>query len=45
MEKVLEEISFNAPDMTEKSWPIDATYVREKLIGIVQNQDLSRYIL
>jgi len=45
MEKVLEDISFEAPDLKEKHQRIDAEYVRRKLMGIVQNQDLSRYIL
>ncbi|MCS6815859.1 MAG: ATP-dependent protease ATPase subunit HslU [Blastocatellia bacterium] len=45
MEKVLEDISFEAPDLKEKHQRIDAEYVRRKLTGIVQNQDLSRYIL
>jgi ATP-dependent HslUV protease ATP-binding subunit HslU len=45
MEKVLEDISFEAPDLKEKHQRIDAEYVRRKLVGIVQNQDLSRYIL
>ncbi len=45
MEKVLEDISFEAPDLKEKHQRIDAEYVRRKLVSIVQNQDLSRYIL
>ncbi len=45
MEKLLDEISFDAPDMREKSVKIDATYVREQLSSIVKDQDLSRYIL
>ncbi len=45
MEKVLEDISFEAPDLREKHQRIDAEYVRRKLVDIVQNQDLSRYIL
>ncbi len=45
MEKVLEDISFEAPDLKEKHQRIDAEYVRRRLAGIVQNQDLSRYIL
>lgn len=45
MEKLLEDISFEAPDLKEKHHYIDAEYVRAKLAGIVQNQDLSRYIL
>lgn len=45
LEKVLEEISFEAPDLREKLQLIDAPYVRGKLTDIVRNQDLSRYIL
>ena len=45
MERVLDDISFNAPDMTEKNVKIDAEYVRKMLADIVKDQDLSRYIL
>jgi ATP-dependent HslUV protease ATP-binding subunit HslU len=45
METLLEEISFDAPEMTEKKALIDAAYVREKLEDIVEDEDLSRYIL
>ncbi len=45
MEKLLDEISFDAPEMSGKSLVIDANYVREKLKGFVENEDLSRYIL
>ena len=45
MERVLDEISFDAPQMTEKSVTIDADYVRKMLSDIVKDQDLSRYIL
>ena len=45
MERVLDEISFNAPDMKEKSVNIDAAYVKKMLADIVKDQDLSRYIL
>ena len=45
MEKVLDKISFEAPDMNEKNVTIDAAYVREQLSSIVKDQDLSRYIL
>ncbi|MBI3951132.1 MAG: ATP-dependent protease ATPase subunit HslU [Acidobacteria bacterium] len=45
MEKVLEDIAFEAPDLKEKMQTIDAVYVRQKLSEIVKNQDLSRYIL
>jgi ATP-dependent HslUV protease ATP-binding subunit HslU len=45
MEKFLEEISFDAPDLEDKSITIDANYIREKLKDIIQDEDLSRYIL
>lgn len=45
MELLLEEISFDAPDLSEKKKAITADYVRERLSSIVEDQDLSRYIL
>ncbi len=45
MERVLDEISFNAPDMDDKSVNVDADYVKKMLADIVKDQDLSRYIL
>lgn len=45
MERVVEDISFQAPNLPEKRVVIDALYVRERLADIVQNEDLSRYIL
>ena len=45
MEKLLDEISFDAPGLTGKTVTIDALYVREKLSAIVKDEDLSRYIL
>jgi ATP-dependent HslUV protease ATP-binding subunit HslU len=45
METLLDEISFDAPDMTEREVIIDADYVRGKLLDIVEDEDLSRYIL
>ncbi len=45
MEKVLEDIAFEAPDIEQKVQTIDAAYVRQKLVDIVRDQDLSRYIL
>lgn len=45
MESFLEDISFDAPDMTEKKVVIDAAYVKEKLEDIVEDEDLSRYVL
>jgi len=45
LEKVLEEISFDAPDMKKRSFKIDAAYVQKQLADVVKDQDLSRYIL
>ncbi len=45
MERVLDEISFDAPDLESKDVNIDADYVRKMLTDIVKDQDLSRYIL
>lgn len=45
MERLLDELSFDAPDVAEKSQRIDGAYVRDKLSAIVQDEDLSRYIL
>jgi ATP-dependent HslUV protease ATP-binding subunit HslU len=45
MEKLLEEISFNAPDLKKKNILIDQGYVRKKLENIIRDEDLSKYIL
>jgi len=45
MEKLLDEVSFEAPDLLEKSIIIDAAYVDRMLADIVKNEDLTRYIL
>jgi ATP-dependent HslUV protease ATP-binding subunit HslU len=45
MEKLLDEISFEAPDLREKSITIDEAYVERMLADIVRNEDLSRYVL
>ena len=45
MEKLLEEISFEGPDLKKKTVKIDANYVQAQLAEIVKDQDLSRYIL
>ena len=45
LEKLLEEISFEAPELKKKTVKLDATYVQKQLSDIVKNQDLSRYIL
>ncbi|HXE76548.1 MAG TPA: ATP-dependent protease ATPase subunit HslU [Candidatus Xenobia bacterium] len=45
MEKLLDELSFEAPDLRKKQVMIDGDYVRKMLAEIVKDQDLSRYIL
>ncbi len=45
IERLLEEVSFEAPDMAGMELDIDAAFVRRILDDIVQNQDLSRYVL
>ncbi|MEO6191559.1 MAG: ATP-dependent protease ATPase subunit HslU [Thermoanaerobaculia bacterium] len=45
MERLLDEVSFEAPDMAGVSVNVDGEYVRRVLSGIVQDQDLSRYVL
>jgi ATP-dependent HslUV protease ATP-binding subunit HslU len=45
LEKVLEEILFEAPDLPDKHQVIDAAYISKMLADIVKNEDLSRYIL
>ena len=45
MEKLLEELSFEAPGLQVKDYKIDAKYVKERLNDIVKSEDLSRYIL
>ena len=45
MEKLLDEISFEGPDLAEKIVTIDEAYVTKMLADIVKNEDLSRYIL
>ncbi len=45
LEKLLEDISFNAPDTKDKELKIDAEYVNNKLSDIIKDEDLSRYIL
>jgi ATP-dependent HslUV protease ATP-binding subunit HslU len=45
MEKVLEEISFDADEHAGETVTIDADYVNRRLSDVVQDQDLSRYIL
>ncbi|MBU1343067.1 MAG: ATP-dependent protease ATPase subunit HslU [Proteobacteria bacterium] len=45
MEKLLEDILFAAPDIEEKKIVIDASFVEKQLRNIVENEDLTRYIL
>ena len=45
LEKVIEDISFDASDREDGDLTIDASYVKEKLDSIVRDEDLSRYIL
>jgi ATP-dependent HslUV protease ATP-binding subunit HslU len=45
MERMLEDISFEAPDMPGKELTIDAEHVRQRLQDVTRDQDLSRYIL
>jgi ATP-dependent HslUV protease ATP-binding subunit HslU len=45
LERLLEELSFGAPEMSGRAQLIDAEYVHQKLDPIVKNEDLSRYIL
>jgi ATP-dependent HslUV protease ATP-binding subunit HslU len=42
---VLEELSFEGPELKKKKVSIDAAYVRKQLADVVKDQDLSRYIL
>lgn len=45
MERLLEEVSFEAPQMSGVSLDVDASYVKAALAEIVEDQDLSRYVL
>ena len=45
MEKLLDDVSFEAPDLTDPFVPIDSAYVERMLADIVKDDDLSRYIL
>ena len=45
LERLLDELSFDAPDRLDKTVAIDADYVDRMLADIVRNEDLSRYIL
>jgi len=45
MERVLDEVSFDAPDRSDEEFVITREYVRQQLADISENEDLSRYIL
>ena len=45
MERVLEEVSFQGPEMTGQAVTIDAAFVKERLAPLMEDEDLSRYIL
>jgi ATP-dependent HslUV protease ATP-binding subunit HslU len=45
MEKLLDEVSFEAPELTERDVTVDESYVDRMLADIVGNDDLSRYVL
>jgi len=45
IERILDDISFNAPDISRERIVIDAKYVKDRIADIVKNRDLSRYIL
>jgi ATP-dependent HslUV protease ATP-binding subunit HslU len=45
LERVVEQVSFEAPDLSEKRVRIDAAYVRSRLDAILKTEDLSRFIL
>ena len=45
MERLLDEVSFETPDLGRQSLSIDEAYVDRMLADIVRNEDLSRYIL
>ena len=45
MEKLLDEVSFDAPEMSGGTVAIDEAYVDRMLADIVRNEDLSRYVL
>ncbi|AWN49160.1 HslU--HslV peptidase ATPase subunit [Methylobacterium terrae] len=45
LERVLDDVSFTAPDRTGETVTIDATYVRDRVESLAQNADLSRFIL
>jgi ATP-dependent HslUV protease ATP-binding subunit HslU len=45
LEKILEDLSFHAPNVENKTFTVTADYVREQLSDIARDEDLSRFIL
>jgi len=45
MERLLDEVSFNASNLTGQTVQVDADYVESRLAELSKNEDLSRYIL
>jgi ATP-dependent HslUV protease ATP-binding subunit HslU len=45
MERLLDEISFDAPEKKGSTYKIDAEYVRGRMADVLKSEDLSRYIL
>jgi ATP-dependent HslUV protease ATP-binding subunit HslU len=45
MEKVLDDLLFEAPELSQKKWMVDGDYVRKMLDEIAKDDDISRYIL
>ena len=45
LERVLEDISFNAPELAGSEYVIDKDYVNKRLADVVEDRDLSRFIL
>ena len=45
MERLLEDLSFDAPDLSGRQYVVDAAFVHERLAALVQDEDLSRFIL
>ena len=45
LEKILEDLSFQAPNIGDKTFTVTADYVRAQLMDITQDEDLSRFVL
>jgi ATP-dependent HslUV protease ATP-binding subunit HslU len=45
MERLLDELAFEAPELGERTIAINGAYVRERLQGILKDEDLSQYVL